>query len=106
MKLAVILSGGKQYKVKEGDLIKLEKIDKKEGSSVSFDKVLLYADGKKTEIGKPYVRGTKVTGKIMKQAKAKKITVIKFKNKTRYRRKKGHRQYFTQVKIEKIGATK
>jgi len=106
MKLAIILTGGKQYKVAERDILKIEKFDKKEGASVSFDKVLLYTDEKKTEVGKPYLKGIKVTGKVLKQGKAKKITVIKYKSKTRYRRKKGHRQFFTQVKIEKIGAAK
>ena len=106
MKLAVIKTGGKQYKVKEGNWLKVEKINKKEGSNVVFDKVLLYSDEKKTEIGKPYVKGVKVIGKLVKQGKAKKITVIKYKHKIRYRRKKGHRQLFTQVKIEKIGTVK
>jgi len=106
MKFAIIKTGGKQYRVKEGSAFKFEKLDKKEGAQVIFDKVLLYSDGKKTEVGQPLVKGVKVTGKVVKQGKAKKITVIKYKRKIRYRRKKGHRQHFTQVKIEKIGAGK
>ena len=103
MKLAVIITGGKQYKVSEGDILKAEKIDKKVGSSVNFDKVLLYSDGKTTEIGRPFLKNVKVAAKILEQKKDKKITVIKYKSKIRYRRKKGHRQLVTRIKIEKIG---
>jgi len=106
MKFAIIKTGGKQYKVREGALYRFEKLEKKEGAQITFDKVLLYSDGKKTEVGKPLVKGIKVTGKVVEQGKAKKITVIKYKHKIRYRRKKGHRQLFTQVKIDKIGAGK
>jgi len=106
MKFAIIKTGGKQYKVSEGKILVCEKLPKKEGSVVTFDKVLLYFDGKKTEVGKPLIKNVKVNGKVLSQFKAKKITVIKFKHKIRYRRKKGHRQQQTKVKIEKIGATK
>jgi large subunit ribosomal protein L21 len=102
MKFAVILTGGKQYKVAEGQVLNIEKIDKKVGSEIHFDKVLLSHDGKKTEIGQPYLKGKKVTAKVLEQGKGKKIYVIKFKSKVRYRRKQGHRQLFTKVKIEKI----
>lgn len=102
MKYAIIATGGKQYRVKEGELLKIEKIGKKEGAAVTFDKVLFYSDGKKTELGRPYVKDAKVLGKIVAQGKAKKVRVVKFKAKVRYRRKRGHRQQFTQVKIDKI----
>jgi large subunit ribosomal protein L21 len=104
MKSAIILTGGKQYQVKEGQALKVEKLDKKEGAAVNFDKVLLYNDGKKTEVGRPFLKNVKVTAKVVRQAKAKKVLVVKFKSKVRYRRKRGHRQFYTQVKIEKITA--
>ncbi|MFA6098766.1 MAG: 50S ribosomal protein L21 [Patescibacteria group bacterium] len=103
MKYAIIATGGKQYKVHEGQVLTCEKLDKKKGASVSFDKVLLFSDGKKVELGKPYLKGVKATGKVTEEGKAKKVLVVKFKSKVRYRRKRGHRQQFTKVKIEKIG---
>lgn len=106
MKSAIISTGGKQYSVKEGADLRIEKIDKKEGASVNFDKVLYYTDGKQTEIGQPLVKNIVVSGKVLKQAKAKKVMVVKFKSKVHYRRKRGHRQLYTLVKIEKIGPGK
>ncbi len=101
-KIAVIKSGGKQYKVKEGQIIKLEKIDKKEGAKVTFDTLLIAStDAKEVNIGKPGL-GKKTEGKIVEQGKDKKISVIKFKSKTRYLRNKGHRQLFSKVEIKKI----
>ena len=101
-KIAVIKSGGKQYKVKEGQIVKLEKIDKKEGAKVSFDTLLTATtDAKEVNIGKPGL-GKKTEGKIVEQGKDKKISVIKFKSKTRYLRNKGHRQLFSKVEIKKI----
>ncbi|MCK5211406.1 50S ribosomal protein L21 [Candidatus Parcubacteria bacterium] len=102
-KIAVIKSGGKQYKVKEGQIVKLEKIDKKEGAKVTFDTLLIAStDAKEVNIGKPGL-GKKTEGKIVEQGKDKKISVIKFKSKTRYLRNKGHRQLFSKVEIKKIG---
>jgi len=103
-KIAVIKTGGKQYKVASGDKIHVEKIEGKEGNKIDFKEVLLVADTKGTEvkIGDPLVKATKVSGVIEKQYKDKKVTVIKYKNKIRYRRKKGHRQAKTLVKIDKI----
>lgn len=98
------MTGGKQYKVKEGDSLKIEKLDIKEGAAAVFDKVLFYQDSKKTEIGRPFLPKVKVQATVLKTAKAKKITVIKFKAKVRYRRKRGHRQLYTLVKIEKISS--
>lgn len=100
---AIIKTGGKQYKVKKGDILSVEKLPQKEGTEVSFDQVLLIAGGKNLEWGKPFLKGKKVRAKILKQGKAKKIKVMKFKAKVRYRRKHGHRQLFTQVKILSIG---
>ncbi len=103
-KIAVIKTGGKQYKVAEGDRLKVEKIAGKEGAEVSFKEVLLVADDKDKDVklGQPKVKDAKVTAKVLQQAKDKKVMVIKYKNKTRYRRKKGHRQNFTEVEINKI----
>lgn len=100
--LAVIKTGGKQYLVTPGQKIKIEKLDKKEGDEVIFDRVLLLEKQKKLEIGNPFVEGAKVIGKITKQGKGKKVIVFKMKVKTRYRKKKGHRQSFTEVEISKI----
>lgn len=99
---AVIETGGKQYKVSEGDVIFIEKLEAAEGEAVTFDKVLVVADGEKVNVGAPVVAGASVTAKVEKQGKAKKIYVFKMKRKKNYRRKKGHRQPFTKVTIEKI----
>jgi len=101
---AIIQTGGKQYKVKKGDVIEIEKIDKKKGSKIKFDKVLLISsdEGRNFKIGKSYIKGAKVEGEILDQIKGKKITIIKYKPKTRYKRKKGHRQLYTKVRIGEI----
>lgn len=99
---AVIETGGKQYKVSEGDVIFIEKLEAAEGDAVTFDKVLVVADGENITVGAPAVSGATVTAKVEKQGKAKKIYVFKMKRKKNYRRKKGHRQPFTKVTIEKI----
>lgn len=103
-KIAVIKTGGKQYKVSEGNKLDVEKLAGKEGDKVTFDQVLLIADedGKSAEIGKPFLSGKKVEAKIEKQYKDDKVMVIKFKSKVRYRRKKGHRQNKTLIQISKI----
>ena len=101
-KFAVIETGGKQYKVSAGDKIKIEKIPAKEGEAVNFDKVLLKADGEKVEVGAPYLKGAKVEATVLRQGRAKKKIVFRYHSKTRYRKKKGHRQHFTEVKIESI----
>lgn len=102
-KLAVIQTGGKQYLVKTGQIFKIEKLkDAKEGAVVNFDKVLLVVDDKKVKIGNPTVSGSSVSAKVKKEGRADKIVILKYKSKTRYRVKKGHRQPFTEVKIEEI----
>ncbi|MEA3449411.1 MAG: 50S ribosomal protein L21 [Patescibacteria group bacterium] len=102
-KIAIIKTGGKQYKVKEDQTLKIEKLNKKNGVKVAFDTLLTAStDGKEVNIGKPSL-GKKVTGEVLEQAKDKKVSVIKYKNKTRYLRNKGHRQNFTKVEIGKIG---
>ncbi len=99
-KIAVIKTGGKQYKVAEGETLKIEKLDKETGEKVKFD-TLLISDGKAINIGAPSL-GEKVEAEVIKEGKAKKVSVIKFKNKVRYRRNVGHRQHFTEVKITSI----
>ncbi|XOB40931.1 MAG: 50S ribosomal protein L21 [Candidatus Nealsonbacteria bacterium] len=97
--LAVIKTGGKQYIVSPGDKIKIEKIDKKEGSEITFKEVLLLEKGKKIEIGEPFLKQAKVIGKILKQGKNKKVIIFKYRASKRYKVKKGHRQPFTEVEI-------
>ena len=103
---AVIKTGGKQYVVKAGDTLKVEKLDGEVGGKITFDQVFLTFDDKaeKVAVGTPVVEGTTVEATIEEQGRSKKISVIKYKPKTRYRRNVGHRQPFTKVKIEKINA--
>lgn len=101
---AIIETGGKQYKVSEGDVLFIEKLDVEAGDAVTFDKVLVVADGENVQIGAPTVAGATVSAKVEKNGKAKKIYVFKMKRKKNYRNKKGHRQPYTKVTIEKINA--
>jgi len=101
-KIAVIKTGGKQYKVKEGEIIKIEKITEEVGGKVKFDTLLVATtDGKEMAIGKPSL-GDKVSAEVLEEGKEKKIKVVKYKNKTRYKRNIGHRQLFTKIKITSI----
>ena len=99
---AIIESCGKQYKVAEGDVVFFEKLDAEEGKKVKFDNVILVSDGKKVQVGNPYVKGITVEGKVVAHGKAKKIIVYKMKPKANYRRKYGHRQPYTKVEITSI----
>ena len=99
---AVIETGGKQYRVQEGDVVFVEKLDVAEGEVINFDKVLILSNEGNLNAGKPYVEGAKVEGTVLEQGKAKKIVVFKYKAKKNERKKMGHRQPFTKVKIEKI----
>lgn len=99
---AVIVSGGKQYKVSEGDVIRVEKLPVEEGAQVTFDQVLVLNDGT-MKIGTPVVDGAKVSGTVTKNGKSKKVVVYRFKRKSGYHKKNGHRQLFTEVKIDSIG---
>ena len=100
---AIIATGGKQYKVAEGDVIRVEKLDVQAGDTVTFDQVLLVNNGS-VVAGNPTVAGATVSGSVVSQGKAKKVIVYKYKRKTGYHKKNGHRQLFTEVKIEKINA--
>ncbi|TES95040.1 50S ribosomal protein L21 [Patescibacteria group bacterium] len=99
---AIIKTGGKQYKVSEGKNLKVEKLKGKKGDKVEFDQVLLTSKDKSVKLGKPILKSAKVTTTIENQAKAKKVTGVKFKAKKRYKRTFGHRQRYTEVKINKI----
>lgn len=101
---AVIFTGGKQYLVEEGQTIKVEKLDAEVGTEVTFDKILLTAkgDGKDVEIGTPFLDGKTVTAKVVDQGREKKVRVVKYKPKIRYKRTIGHRQPYTKVTIGKI----
>ncbi len=99
---AVIQTGGKQYRVMPGQDIQIEKLPGAVGDAVTFDQVLLTADGEEVRVGKPLVETSKVLGRILRQAKAKKVLVVKFKRRKHYRRKRGHRQPLTLVRIETI----
>ncbi|BEU87389.1 50S ribosomal protein L21 [Selenomonas sp. TAMA-11512] len=101
---AVIKTGGKQYRVQEGDVLFVEKLAAEAGETVVFDEVLTVADGDNVKIGTPVVAGAKVSAKVEAQGKAKKILVFKYKAKANYRRRQGHRQPYTKVTIEKIEA--
>lgn len=99
---AVIETGGKQYKVSVGQKIKVERLKANEGEGFVFDKVLLRTNEDKIEIGAPYLANAKVEAKVLKQGREKKKIVFKYHPKTRYRRRKGHRQHFTEVEIKSI----
>lgn len=102
MPYAIIKTGGKQYLVEPGQKLKIEKLPGEEGATIDFNEVLLVADGAAVKVGAPLLESAKVSAKIEKQGRAKKILVIKYKPKSRYRRKQGHRQPFTEVTIESI----
>ena len=101
---AILETGGKQYKVSEGDVIYVEKLGVEDGSSVTFDKVLAVGDGDGLKVGAPYVDGASVSGTADKTGKQKKINIFKMKPKKGYRRRQGHRQPFTKVTISAIKA--
>ena len=101
---AVIQSGGKQHRVSEGQVLKLEKLTSETGAIVDFDKVLMVANGDDISIGKPYVDGAKVSAEIVSHGRAKKIRIIKFKRRKHHLKQMGHRQWYTEVKITGISA--
>ncbi|QGP92450.1 50S ribosomal protein L21 [Neomoorella glycerini] len=99
---AIIMTGGKQYRVSEGDVLRVEKLPVAEGEKVVLDKVLAVGEGADLQVGTPYVKGARVTATVEAQGKGKKIIVFKYKPKKNYRRKQGHRQPYTRLRIEKI----
>jgi len=99
---AVVESGGKQYRVVEGETLRVEKLPGEVGQEIAFDNVLLFSDGENVKIGQPVLSDVAVSGHIVEQGKAAKIIVFKYKRRKRFRRKQGHRQQYTAIKIDKI----
>ena len=99
---AIVETGGKQYRVCEGDVISVEKLDAEVGTKVELDKVLLLGEGDDLKIGTPYIEGAAVTAEVVEVGKAKKVMIFKYKNKKDYRKKQGHRQPYTMLKIESL----
>ena len=98
-KIAVIETGGKQYVVTDGAVLNVEKLPETKGGKISFDKVLLVDDGSKAEIGAPYIKGAKIEAELVAEGRDQKVTVIHYRAKSRYFKKRGHRQHFSKVKI-------
>ena len=101
---AVIVSGGKQHRVVEGETLKLEKLDAATGDTINFDKVLMVGEGADVTIGKPFVESGKVTAEVVSHGRHKKVRIIKFRRRKHHRKQMGHRQWFTEVKITGISA--
>ena len=101
---AIIQTGGKQYRVAEGEIVRIEKLDQETGSDVQFDHVLLVSRDEKVTVGKPIVAGAKVAGEIVDQTRGKKVEIIKYKRRKHQMKRQGHRQYYTDVRITKIDA--
>lgn len=99
---AVIQTGGKQYRVAQGDTLRVEKLAADEGATVELDKVLMVADGEEIKIGAPYVAGGKVTAKVKSHGRGDKVMIIKFRRRKHYMRRQGHRQWFTELEITGI----
>jgi len=104
MTYAIIETGGKQHRVKPGEILKVEKIEAATGASIDFDKVLLVSDGENVQIGAPYVAGSKVTAEIVEQGRHDKIKIIKFRRRKHHMKQMGHRQWYTAIKITGISA--
>ncbi|AAM67926.1 50S ribosomal protein L21 [Buchnera aphidicola] len=96
---AVFMSGGKQYRVKKNQIIQLEKLNNSPGSIIEFDKILMISAKKEVKIGEPFLKGTKIKAHVENHGRLKKIKIIKFNRRKHYKKKQGHRQYFTNVKI-------
>ena len=101
---AVFVTGGKQYRAKEGDVLRVEKLDVSAGGNVEFDKVLLVSDGDTVKVGTPYVDGGKVSATVESQGRHNKITIIKFRRRKHSRKQMGHRQSYTELKITGISS--
>ena len=104
MSFAIIQTGGKQYKVKTSEILKIEKIDKKPSSKIEFNEVLAYGDDKNFEVGSPLVKGAKVEAELIKNAKKRTVLIFKKRRRKNSRRKNGHRQQYSLIKINKIFA--
>ncbi len=100
---AIVKSGGKQYRIQEGEVLRVEKLPGKVGDEITFDTVLMFADEEHIDIGRPLIEDVAVKGHIVEQGKYRKIIVFKYKRRKRYRKKQGHRQRYTAVQIDRIG---
>lgn len=101
---AVIVTGGKQYKVAEGEFLKVEKLDAETGATIEFDKVLLVANGDDVKIGAPVVEGAKVAAEVSAHGRGDKVRIIKFRRRKHHMKRQGHRQWYTEIKITGISA--
>ncbi|MDE0480342.1 MAG: 50S ribosomal protein L21 [Gammaproteobacteria bacterium] len=101
---AVIESGGKQHRVSEGEVLRLEKLELEVGATVTFDKVLMIGEGAEVKVGQPYVEGSSVEAEVLNQGRGEKILIVKFNRRKHHRKQMGHRQWFTEVKITGIKA--
>jgi large subunit ribosomal protein L21 len=102
---AVVQTGGKQYRVSEGDTIKVEKLGADEGASVELDKVLMVADGENVTVGAPYVDGGRVIATVKSHGRGKKVKIIKFRRRKHHLKRQGHRQWFTELQVTGISAS-
>lgn len=100
---AVIATGGKQYRVEEGDVLRVEKLDAKEGTTINLDQVLMVGTGDDVEIGTPYIKGRKVSATVKAHGRGEKVEIIKFRRRKHHRKQMGHRQSYTELEIKKIG---
>ena len=101
---AVVVTGGKQYRVMQGETLRVEKLDAEVDSTVEFDQVLLLGEGEKLTVGAPLIKGAKVAAKVKGHGRADKISIIKFRRRKHYRKQQGHRQHYTEVEITGISA--
>jgi len=101
---AVIFTGGKQYRVKEGDVLRVEKLGLDEGAKIDFTDILMTSDGEKISVGTPHVKGAKVSAEVMSNGRSKKVRIIKFKRRKHHMKQMGHRQSYSEIKIKKIKA--
>jgi large subunit ribosomal protein L21 len=101
---AVIATGGKQYRVSEGTVVRVEKLDAEAGATVEFDKILVVGEGADVAVGAPYVGGARVTATVQSHGKADKVRIVKFRRRKHYLRQKGHRQPYTEIKVTGISA--
>ena len=101
---AVVKTGGKQYRVAQGDTLRVEKLDGAEGDTVELDKVLMVADGDDIKVGAPFLDGSKVTATVKAQGRAKKVEIIKFRRRKHHRKQMGHRQSYTEIEVTDIKA--
>ena len=99
---AVVATGGKQYRVEEGDLLRVEKLDAKEGATIKLDQVLMVGTGDDVEIGTPYIKGGKVSAKVVAHGRGEKVEIVKFHRRKHHRKQMGHRQSYTELEIKKI----